>query len=90
MTRMLGLGSPGASGGVRGVGRSLLFRPDWGRLRPFFCLARLGGTGVHSPKFGNMHCQMTPYGHPLLPVRKEDKPTHHQGILEQVRSDKAH
>ena len=36
MTRMLGLGSPGGSGGVRGVGRSLLFRLGWGRVRPFF------------------------------------------------------
>ena len=35
MTRMLGLGSPGGSVGVRGVGGSLLFRLGWGRLRPF-------------------------------------------------------
>ena len=36
MTRMLGPGLPGGSGGVRGVGRSLLFRLGWGRVRPFF------------------------------------------------------
>ena len=38
MTRMLGPGSLGGSGGMRGVGRSLLFRLGWGRVR-------LGGTG---------------------------------------------
>ena len=36
MARMLGLGSPGGSGGVWGVGRSLLFWLGWGRVRPFF------------------------------------------------------
>ena len=54
MTRMLGLGSPGGSGGVRGVGRSLHFRLGWGRVRPFFVslawveleVAGLGGRGV--------------------------------------------
>ena len=54
MTRMLGLGSPGGSGGVRGVGRSLLFRLGGGRVRPFFVsltwvgleVAGLGGRGV--------------------------------------------
>ena len=54
MTRMLGLGSPGGLGGVRGVGRSLLFRLGLGRVRPFFVLlalvglvvAGLGGRGV--------------------------------------------
>ena len=54
MTRMLGPGLPGASGGVRGVGRSLLFRLFWGRVRPFFVslawmgleVAVLGGRGV--------------------------------------------
>ena len=35
MTRMLGLGSSGGSGGMRGVGRLLLFRLGWGRVRPF-------------------------------------------------------
>ena len=35
MTRMLGLGSPGGSGGVGGVRRSLLSRLGWGRVRPF-------------------------------------------------------
>ena len=35
MTRMLGLGSPDGSGGMQGVGRSLLFRLGWGRVRPF-------------------------------------------------------
>ena len=34
MTRMLGLGSPVGSCGMRGVGRSLLFRLGWGRVRP--------------------------------------------------------
>ena len=54
MTRMLGLGSPGGSGGMRGVGRSLLFRLGWGRLRPLVVslawmgleVAGLGGHGV--------------------------------------------
>ena len=35
MTRTLGPGLPGGSGGVRGVGRLLLFRLGWGRVRPF-------------------------------------------------------
>ena len=54
MTRMLGLGSPGGSGGVWGVGRSLLFRLGWGQVRPFFVslawvgleVAGLGGRWV--------------------------------------------
>ena len=54
MTRMLGRGSPGGSGGMRGVGRSLYFKPGWGRVRPFFVslawvgleVAGLGGRGV--------------------------------------------
>ena len=54
MTRMLGLGSPVGSGGMRGVGRSLLFRLGWGRVRPFVVsfawvgleVAGLGGHGV--------------------------------------------
>ena len=54
MTRMLGLGLLGGSGGVQGVGRSLLFRLGWGRVRPFFVslawvgleVAGLGGRGV--------------------------------------------
>ena len=54
MTRMLGPGLPDGSGGVRGVGRSLLFRLGWGRLRPFFVslawvgleVAGLWGRGV--------------------------------------------
>ena len=54
MTRMLGLGLPGGSGGMRGVGRSLLFRLGWGRVRPFVVslawagleVAGLGGGGV--------------------------------------------
>ena len=54
MTRMLGLGSPGGLGGMRGVGRSLLFRLGWGRVRPFVVsfawvgleVAGLGGHGV--------------------------------------------
>ena len=33
---MPGLGSPGRSGGVRGVGRLLLYRLGWGLVRPFF------------------------------------------------------
>ena len=45
MTRMLGLGSSGGSGGMRGVGRLLLFRLGWGRGAPFCRLVRLGGTG---------------------------------------------
>ena len=53
MTRMLGPGLPGGSGGVRGVGRSLLFRVGWGRVRPFFVslawvgldVVGLGGVG---------------------------------------------
>ena len=44
MTRMLGLGSPGGSGGMQGVGRSLLFRLGFGAGAPICCLARLGGT----------------------------------------------
>ena len=54
MTKMLGLGLPGGSCGVRGVGRSLLFRLGWGRVRLFFVslawvgleIAGLGGRGV--------------------------------------------
>ena len=54
MTRMLCPGLPGGSGGVRGVGRSLLLRLGWGRVRPFFVslawvgleVAGLGGRGV--------------------------------------------
>ena len=54
MTRMLGLGSPVGSGGMRGVGRSLLFRLGWGRVRPFVVslawagleVVGLGGRGV--------------------------------------------
>ena len=54
MTRILGPGLPGGSGGLRGVGRSLLLRLGWGRVRPFFVLlawvglevAGLGGRGV--------------------------------------------
>ena len=54
MTRMLGLGWPAGSGGMRGVGRSLLFRLGWGRVRPFVVslawagveVAGLGGRGV--------------------------------------------
>ena len=54
MTRMLGPGLPRGSGGVRGIGRSLLFRLGWGRVRPFFVslawvgleVAGLGGRGV--------------------------------------------
>ena len=54
MTRMLGPGLPGGSGGVRGLGRSLLFWLGWGRVRPFLVslawmgleVAGLGGRGV--------------------------------------------
>ena len=54
MTRMLGLGSSGGSGGMRGVGRLLLFRLGWGRVRPFVVsfawvgleVAGLGGMGL--------------------------------------------
>ena len=54
MTRMLGLGSSGGSGGMWGVGRLLLFRLGWGRVRPFVVsfawvgleVAGLGGHGV--------------------------------------------
>ena len=54
MTRMLGLGSSAGSGGMRGVGRLLLFRLGWGRVRPFVVsfawvgleVAGLGGHGV--------------------------------------------
>ena len=54
MRRMLGPRLPGGSGGVRGVGRSLLFRLGWGRVRPFFVslasvgleVAALGGRGA--------------------------------------------
>ena len=43
MTRMLGPGLPGGSGGVRGIGWSLLFRVSWGRVPPFcVSLAWLG------------------------------------------------
>ena len=44
MTRMLGLGLPGGSGGVRGVGRSLLVRLGWGRVRP--CSVSLAWVGL--------------------------------------------
>ena len=54
MTRMLGPVWPDGSAGVRGVGRSLLFRLGGGRVRPFFVslawvgleVAGLGGRGV--------------------------------------------
>ena len=54
MTRMLRPGLPGGSVGVRGIGRSLLFRLGWGRGRPFFVslawvgleVAWRGGRGV--------------------------------------------
>ena len=54
MTRMLGPALPCGSGGVRGSGRSLLFRLGRGRVRPFFVslalvgleVAGLGGRGV--------------------------------------------
>ena len=54
MTRMLGLRSPAGSGGMQGVGRSLLFRIGWGRVRPFVVshtwagleVAGLGGCAV--------------------------------------------
>ena len=54
MTRMLGPGLPGGSGGVWGVGWSLLFRLGWGRVCPSFVslawvgleIAGLGGRGV--------------------------------------------
>ena len=54
MTRMLGPGLPGGSGGVRRVGRLLLFRLGWGRVRPFSVslawvgleVVGLGGRGV--------------------------------------------
>ena len=45
MTRMLGLGLPGGSGGMRGMGRSLLFRLGLGAGAALCRLARLGGTG---------------------------------------------
>ena len=53
MTRMLGLGLPGGSGGMPGVGRSLLFQLCWRRVGPFVVslalagpeLAGLGGRG---------------------------------------------
>ena len=45
MTRMLGLGSPGGSGGVRG-GREVAAFPAWlGAGAPLFRLARFSGTG---------------------------------------------
>ena len=46
MTRMLGLGLPGGSGGMRGVGRSLLFRSGWGLVHPFFVLLAWEGLEV--------------------------------------------
>ena len=54
MTRMLDPGLPGGSGGVRGVGRSLLSRLGWGRVPLFLVslawvgleVAGLGGCGV--------------------------------------------
>ena len=54
MTRMLGPGLPGGSVWVGGVGRPLLFRLGWGRLRPFcvslasvgLAVAGLGRLGV--------------------------------------------
>ena len=54
MMRMLGPGLPGGSAGSRGVGRSLLFRLGWGRVRPFFVslawegleVVGLGGRGI--------------------------------------------
>ena len=49
MTRMLGLGLPVGSGGMRGVGRSLLFRLSWGRMRPFFVLLVWVGLEVAGP-----------------------------------------
>ena len=49
MTRMLGLGSLGGSGGMRGVGRSLLFRLGPGRVRPLFVLLALVGLEVAGP-----------------------------------------
>ena len=54
MTRMLGPGLPGGSGGVRGVWRLLLSWLGWGRVRPFSVslawvgpeVVGLGGRGV--------------------------------------------
>ena len=54
MTRMLGPGLPGGSGGVRGVGRLLLSWLGWGRVRPSSVslawvgpeVVGLGGRGV--------------------------------------------
>ena len=54
MTRMLGPGLPGGSGGLRGVGRLLLSWLGWGRVRPFSVslawvgpeVVGLGGRGV--------------------------------------------
>ena len=54
ITRMLGQGLPGGSGGMRGVGRLLLSWPGWGRVRPFSVslawvgleVVELGGRGV--------------------------------------------
>ena len=54
MTRMLGPGLPGGSGGVRGVGRLLLSSLGWGRVRPYSVslawvgpeVVGLGGRGV--------------------------------------------
>ena len=54
MTRMLRLGSRGWSGGIQGVGRSLLFRLGTRWVRPFVVslawagleVAGLGGRGV--------------------------------------------
>ena len=49
MTRMLGPGLPGGSGGVRGVGRSLPFRLRLGRVRPFFVSLAWVGLEVVGP-----------------------------------------
>ena len=54
MTRMLDPCLPGGLGGMRGVGRSLLFRLGRGRVRPFSVslawvgleVVGLGGRGV--------------------------------------------
>ena len=54
MTRVLGLGLPGASGGVREVVRLLFSWPGWGPVRPFSVslawvgpeVVGLGGRGV--------------------------------------------
>ena len=49
MKRMLSLGSPGGSGGVRGVGRSLLFRLGLGGVLPFFVSLAWVGLEVAGP-----------------------------------------